>query len=163
MEQAFLFDRTSLPQDGPARTYRWLDAVLDWLESEAASGGKSHERLPTSLPAGFLRKTSLACCRQTKERTLEPYSGRWGNWGMGSPTAFSMLNGSEFPSDAAVCSLSDVLETGDVPRKFYLSGKACRGILRRAERRGRELPPALLAALKAAAEADTPDGEGRMT
>ena len=55
-----------------------------------------------------------------------------------------------FPSDGAVCSLSDILETGDVPRKYFLSQKACSGILRRAENRGKELPKVLKEALLAA-------------
>ena len=57
-----------------------------------------------------------------------------------------------FPSDEGVCSLSDILEaTGDVPRRFYLSAKACAGILRRAAKRGKELPQALDQALQAVA------------
>jgi hypothetical protein len=61
------------------------------------------------------------------------------------------LNGSEWPSAAAVCSLSDVLETGPLPQRFYLSQKACAGILRRAEKRGKELPQMLREALEAVA------------
>ena len=49
---------------------------------------------------------------------------------------------------AAVCSLSAVLETQDVPQKYFLSPRAATGILRRAERRGRELPLALRHALQ---------------
>jgi hypothetical protein len=56
----------------------------------------------------------------------------------------------EFPKDAAVCSLSDVLETGAVPQRYFLSATACKGILRRAEKRGKALPPSLAAALLAA-------------
>jgi hypothetical protein len=66
---------------------------------------------------------------------------------MGGPTESLTLNTCEWtgwsgPSrrDEGVCSLSDILETGDVPRRFYLSARACRGILRRAEKRGKELP-----------------------
>jgi len=66
---------------------------------------------------------------------------------MGSPTEFATLSSTEWPSDAAVCSLSDVLETGAVPPQFFLSTTACRGILRRAEKRGKELPPKLYQAL----------------
>jgi hypothetical protein len=66
---------------------------------------------------------------------------------MGSPIECWTLNTSEWPSDAAVCSLSDTLETGDVPQRFFLSAKACQGILRRAEKRGKELPPSLRQAL----------------
>jgi hypothetical protein len=57
------------------------------------------------------------------------------------------LNTSEFHSAAVASSLSDVLETGDVPPRFSLSEKACAGILRRAENRGKELPELLLQAL----------------
>jgi hypothetical protein len=78
---------------------------------------------------------------------------------MASQQEYWTLNTSEwnhtlvpFPNDDAVCSLSDVLETGDVPRRYYLSAKACAGILRRAEKREKELPPALAAALSAVAQ-----------
>jgi hypothetical protein len=53
--------------------------------------------------------------------------------------------------DEGVCSLSDILETGAVPQRYYLSPKACSGILRRAAKRGKELPPQLAAALQAVA------------
>jgi hypothetical protein len=47
--------------------------------------------------------------------------------------------------------LSDTLETGDVPQRFYLSAKACQGILRRAEKRNKTLPEQLQRALEAVA------------
>jgi hypothetical protein len=53
--------------------------------------------------------------------------------------------------DEGVSSLSDILEIGDVPRRFFLSAKACQGILRRAEKRRKTLPGKLAQALKAAA------------
>jgi hypothetical protein len=39
-----------------------------------------------------------------------------------------------------------------VPQRFFLSATACKGILRRAERRGKKLPELLKAALLAVAE-----------
>jgi len=72
---------------------------------------------------------------------------------MGSPTEFLTLSISEFPSGAVACSLSDILETGNVPQRFFLSATACKGILRRAEKRGKELPPALHRALQQVAAA----------
>jgi hypothetical protein len=75
---------------------------------------------------------------------------------MGSPTEFWTANGSEFHSGAVASSLSDILETGDVPRRYFLSPKACAGILRRAEKRGKDLPESLRDALAAVAE--TRDG-----
>jgi hypothetical protein len=73
---------------------------------------------------------------------------------MGSPTECLTLSSTEFHKDAAVCSLSDVLETGDVPQRFYLSATACKGILRRADKRGKKLPEQLLHALEAVAAVD---------
>jgi hypothetical protein len=58
------------------------------------------------------------------------------------------LSISEWPKDAAVCSLSDTLETGDVPQRYFLSATACSGILRRAEKRGKKLPVMLQSALQ---------------
>jgi hypothetical protein len=72
---------------------------------------------------------------------------------MGSLTECLTLNTLEWPSDAAVCSLSDVLETGAVPQRYFLSATACRGILRRAEKRGKQLPQSLQAALEQSARA----------
>lgn len=49
-------------------------------------------------------------------------------------------NISAWPNDAVVCSLSQVLETGSILPRYFLSEKACAGILRRAGARGRTLP-----------------------
>jgi hypothetical protein len=52
-------------------------------------------------------------------------------------------------NDAGVCSLSDILqETSDVPQQFFLSPKACAGIIRRAAGRGKTLPEPLGEALR---------------
>jgi hypothetical protein len=69
---------------------------------------------------------------------------------MGSHTEFLTLSTSEWPNAAAVCSLSDTLETGDLPQRFFLSATACAGILRRAEKRGKQLPQQLKQALEQA-------------
>jgi len=66
-----------------------------------------------------------------------------------------MPNISAWPNDAAVCSLSQVLETTSIPQRFFLSSKACAGILRRAEKRGKQLPPQLEQALRSAAQETT--------
>lgn len=56
------------------------------------------------------------------------------------------LNLSEQPRTANPTKLSEILVTNPDP-KYRLSAKACQGILNRAERRGKELPPELKAAL----------------
>ena len=96
---------------------------------------------------GLSGKTSPVSCHLTEEKILVPSSERWGSWGMSGHTESWTLSGSEWPSDADVCSLSHILERGTLPQRFYLSPKACAGILRRAEKRGKELPPMLKQAL----------------
>lgn len=54
---------------------------------------------------------------------------------------------SVWPKDASVCSLLEVLEPC-VARKYFLSAKACRGIISRADRRGKPLPKRLRDALE---------------
>ena len=66
------------------------------------------------------------------------------------PGESSTLSGLEWPNDAAVCSLWQVLERS-VPSRFFLSSTVCAGILRRAEKRGKELPPMLAVALESVA------------
>ena len=59
----------------------------------------------------------------------------------------SMLNTSESLKDAVESTLSQILQV-NVLEKYYLSAKACEGILRRAERRGKQLPEMLRVALE---------------
>ena len=59
---------------------------------------------------------------------------------------YSTPNFGESPSAAVESTLSQILEATP-PEKYYLSETACRGILRRAESRGKELPPILKDAL----------------
>ena len=56
-------------------------------------------------------------------------------------------NFGECPSVVKESFLSQILEE-DVPEKYFLSQKACEGILRRAAARGKELPPMLREALE---------------
>jgi hypothetical protein len=55
-------------------------------------------------------------------------------------------NTSEAPLELIPSKLYDILEV-DAGKKYHLSATACEGILRRAERRGKELPPMLKEAL----------------
>lgn len=58
-----------------------------------------------------------------------------------------MPNIGECPKDVEESGLSQILEERVLP-KYYLSAKACAGILRRAERRGKELPQMLRESLE---------------
>lgn len=57
-----------------------------------------------------------------------------------------MLNTGEFPNAERESRLSWILED-NVPQKYYLSARACQGILTRASRRGKALPDLLKTAL----------------
>ena len=84
---------------------------------------------------------------------------RLGSSGLMERGHFLMLNTLALHSaDGAfsVCSLAQILEP-DVAQKYFLSPRACRGILRRAQKRGRELPPILLAALQVRAAETGPE------
>lgn len=81
-----------------------------------------------------------------------PPKNKWGgkaqSWAMGiqSLGEHLTLNIGECPKEESVSTLSQILE--ETPhRKYYLSVKACLGILRRAEKRGKELPEILRQAL----------------
>jgi hypothetical protein len=71
-----------------------------------------------------------------------------------------MHNTSESHNGVAECSssLSSILQPQqDVQTRYYLSAKACSGILRRAERRGKNLPERLRKALEAVVVQDSSD------
>ena len=70
------------------------------------------------------------------------------SWGMATawPGASWMPSTGECPSEGRESTLSQILQE-DASEKYYLSEKACLGILRRAEKRGKKLPKILLAAL----------------
>jgi hypothetical protein len=102
------------------------------------------------------------------ELISQPSFKGWSNAAMGGPTGCLTLNTSEGvgcthkEADGTRCrndggeslsSLAAVLEVGSLPPRFFLSPKACAGILRRAERRGKQLPPMLEQALRQAVAA----------
>lgn len=92
----------------------------------------------------------------------------WPTWG-GTATwtddgallgELSTLNTGECPNVAVESRLSQILEAAPLP-KYCLSAKACLGILRRAERRGKDLPEKLKTALlmQSESEADATEAE----
>ena len=154
----------------PVRTSPLPDSGPEWQELVATSPLSSFGFLMMHGPDGWCGRTSPDSCLLTEDGRLEPSSEGWRNSGMGSPTGFLTLNTSEWnhtlaPSlkDDGVCSLSDILEIGALPQRFFLSAKACAGILRRAERRGKALPTMLHRALAQVAgdlnEEETPGGK----
>lgn len=75
------------------------------------------------------------------------------------PGSFGTLNTSECPSDVVVSFLWQILQA-IVPSRYCLSNKACRGILRRSEERGKPLPKDLERVLRIQSKLILPDGVG---
>lgn len=138
--------------------------TFDWLNEFMPSGCCSRT-YPASSPAGARPATTsqpfsqplpglnTASQQPAGETLASPRAGLADGASRGVCLTLSI---SEWPSAAAVSSLSDVVETGDLPQRYYLSPKACAGILRRAEKRGKTLPPLLMSALVAAARISAP-------
>jgi hypothetical protein len=169
MERNGVEELTLWQEDHPAKTSQWLEIVAAWMVSGADCSGINAESLMKQVQAGSSGKTlpalypatkeliSLPCCGGSQEHSLScpmgnvganqgSLSGRNGPQFGGCLT----LNGSEWPSDAVVSTLSQALENS-VDQKYFLSPKACAGILRRAGKRGKKLPELLEAALVAVA------------
>ena len=144
---------TLFAEEPPASPSQSQDSEKDWMIRVATSCLHLVPLLTDIGPSGWFGRTCPVSCHLTADEILQPSSECWQNSGMGSPTEFLTLSSSEWHSDAAVCSLSDVLETGAVPQRFFLSATACRGILRRADKRGKALPQQLHRALQQVAAA----------
>ena len=101
----------------------------------------------------------------SEELRSDSYSRNWMPSGTVWHGAYSMRSLCEYPTGKMVDSsgrlrsaagasfLSEVLEV-QVPQKYSLSAKACAGIIRRTQDKGRELPPTLLKALKRVVETE---------
>lgn len=105
---------------------RDFQAVLEELASAAEAGG-------------VLLFLNLQKASGAKRDTLKEINGAL----RGEPL---MLNFGECPSEERESRLSWILED-NVPEKYYLSIRACEGILSRASRRGKALPEILHTAL----------------
>ena len=131
--------------------------------------GKMFQELsPAELPKA---RTSVSSSKRSSELSAVPFMSLdltpgHGNllgesyWELISPWLGGawMLNTGVSPNDARESSLSQILQDAP-PIKYYLSPKACLGILRRASERGKALPPKLERALKIQAGLMRPDGQ----
>lgn len=112
-------------------------------------GNFANDTASQTSPSG---KTSPAPSPAIKAETLLLSSKRWQTSGRLTLRGESWTAASsESPSVVVECSLSQILEA-NAPSKYWLSPKACAGILRRAEKRGKELPLALATALEQVAQ-----------
>lgn len=161
-QQQFLFpmeELTSSRQAAPAKTSRSRENAQE-ERKEAAPAPVSSSSLSALLakygPDGSSTKTWSECSLRTRAEISPTSSWRFGTAGIVSPTGLwtrSMCEwtGWSVPSrrDGGVCGLSDVLEPMSPSlRKYFLSPTALRGILRRADARGKALPTLLRDAIE---------------
>ena len=116
--------------------------------------GKTYQELLAPTEA----KTSEPCLRSSsKSSSRKPLCLTFRREGGLTPTVtaetdgallteFLMLNTSERLNAESGYTLSSTLEA-NAPCRYWLSATACEGILRRAEKRGKQLPPMLKEAL----------------
>ena len=104
-------------------------------------------------------KMSLAHSVPIGEKISGQFLMPWQNWGSWKLNGQSWMRaGMEFPNDEGACSssLSSILLPADqVEAKYFLSEQASLGILRRAEKRGKQIPEPLLTALTTVANQTT--------
>ena len=121
------------------------------------------ERQRAKTSESFWRRSSALNAIPFQSLDLTPGAGNLLGefyWELISPWrgGASTLNTGVSPKDAKESSLSQILQA-DPPLKYYLSPKACLGILRRAFERGKELPKKLDRALNIQAGLMRPDGQ----
>src|SRR4051812_32841515 len=85
-----------LSEELPASPSALLENERDWTTHVVTSRSSSLRLLTDYGPAGWYGRTSPALCRTMEAGRLEPFSGSWGNSGMGSHTEFLTLSTSEF-------------------------------------------------------------------
>ena len=154
---------TFLSEAPPVKVSPLPDSAAAWMTRVATWPLSSVDLLAASAPVGSCGKMFPASSPAKEDAPSGPSSKVCGNAGMRHVGGFLMLNSSEWnhtlvpsPNGGGVCSLSDILEkTGDHLARYCLSPKACAGILRRAEKRGRALPPSLRAVLERVAQTTT--------
>jgi hypothetical protein len=132
--------------DSRAKITALQESAEAWLETVAHSGGRCTGSLLSTAPRGLSEKMWLASSVPTGDETSEPSSTVSFKSGMASAGLYWTANTSEWRNDGDACSLSDILEECPDP-KYSLSPKACSGILRRAEKREKQIPRELYQAL----------------
>jgi hypothetical protein len=118
---------------------------------DSSSGRTSRERSAATKEWTF--ELCLKKSGRPKFQYLTAANGQTPEWqnclSVKSHGASSTRNIGECPNVAVESFLSRILQPmTDVPEKYYLSARACLGILRRAKERGKELPEELKAALE---------------
>ena len=140
------YQRTSWSGDRPASPSVSQEQGQD-LKEPAGSCGSMFGRYVRSVHDGLSGRTCRERSQAHTGRISDACSKPWMNSGMVWHGGYWTRNTSEWPNGAVASSLSAVLEA-HAPEKYSLSPKACAGIIRRADKRGKPLPEQLRRALE---------------
>ena len=110
-------------------------------EHSAATKGETSRQSSKRSSASQSRKPPILKCLKKAGTPGGATTMKWEDDGAWLGECM-MRNTGESPNAAVESRLSQILEATP-PVKYSLSAKACQGILRRAERRGKDLPPVL--------------------
>ena len=132
----------------PAKPSQLPVCEKEWMTHVVTYPSSISDLLRDLSQSGLCTKMSQDSCHRSLDQTFRPSSQRWLTAAMGSATECSTHSSTAFPSGGAeFSSLGAVLETGDIPQRYFLTARAASGVLRRSLLRGKELPPLLLQAL----------------
>ena len=131
-----------------ARTSAWPAEGPVYPAAEAVSGLNSSGLCESCGHDGSSLRMFPDSLAPTGGETSVSYSAVWPTSGSAWRGESWTRAGSERPSGVVGSTLSDVLETGAVPKRYWVSAKAAAGILRRARHRRKILPPRLMGALE---------------
>ena len=138
-----------------------LEGQVSWFDQDTSSGKMSLEPCQAESQREQTSKQSLKKSSKSSAKKLPLFlslktdglkpdaSAEWVTAVAPFPSLgdFMMLNSGESPREENASRLSQILEDS-APQKYSLSARACEGILNRAARRGKQLPPELKDALE---------------
>ena len=142
---------TLLSEAARARASVLPDSERDCKTIDLALHSHMCMLLRQSSQDGSSLKTSPQYCPVTTGRISSDSSPHLMTAGIVYRGQFWTHNTFPWRKGGGACSLADILEDGNVPQKYFLSPTACKGILRRADRRGKTLPATLRTALETVA------------
>jgi hypothetical protein len=137
-------------EDSPAKTSR----LREWGREQGLKGKNLDcflnllAYLKRDIPEFSSSRTFQVSSLATEEEISRSLFARWPASGMAWDGVCLTAGISESPSHVSESTLSGVIETGEAPERYFLSPNAAKGMLRRADRMGRNLFPPLRRALE---------------
>ena len=139
---------TLLLGEHPVNLSQSQDFEVAWKILEETLPSRLLKFSNTLSQNGLSGKTCQEYFPQITEETFTHSQKVFKQSGMALDGEYLMLNTSDSPKDVKESLLLEIIqETSEVSQRYYLSERACLGILRRADKKGKKLPEKLEQAL----------------